>query len=71
METDTHICPSLLRETGGESGYSPKALKQLFVGKERLKRQKIAKSSICFEFQVVVAVVGFKWHRRGNAKNAD
>ena len=39
--------------------------------KERLKRQKIAKSSICFEFQVVVAVVGFKWHRRGNAKNAD
>ena len=24
-----------------------------------------------FEFQVVVAVVGFKWHRRGKAKNAD
>ena len=43
----------------------------IFVRKERLKRQKIAKSSICFEFQVVVAVVGFKWHRRGNAKNAD
>ena len=43
----------------------------LFFRKERLKRQKIAKSSICFEFQVVVAVVGFKWHRRGNAKNAD
>ena len=42
-----------------------------FYRKERLKRQKIAKSSICFEFQVVVAVVGFKWHRRGNAKNAD
>ena len=42
-----------------------------FNRKERLKRQKIAKSSICFEFQVVVAVVGFKWHRRGNAKNAD
>lgn len=42
-----------------------------FRRKERLKRQKIAKSSICFEFQVVVAVVGFKWHRRGNAKNAD
>ena len=42
-----------------------------FDRKERLKRQKIAKSSICFEFQVVVAVVGFKWHRRGNAKNAD
>lgn len=33
METDTHICPSLLRETGGESGYSSKALKQLFDGK--------------------------------------
>ena len=32
METDIHICPSLLRETGGESGYSPKALKQLFDG---------------------------------------
>ena len=32
METDTHICPSLLRETGGESGYSPKALKLLFDG---------------------------------------
>ena len=44
---------------------------QIFLRKERLKRQKIAKSSICFEFQVVVAVVGFKWHRRGNAKNAD
>ena len=43
----------------------------LFYRKERLKRQKIAKSSICFEFQVVVAVVGFKRHRRGNAKNAD
>jgi hypothetical protein len=43
----------------------------VFIEKERLKRQKIAKSSICFEFQVVVAVVGFKWHRRGNAKNAD
>ena len=43
----------------------------IFLRKERLKRQKIAKSSICFEFQVVVAVVGFKWHRRGNAKNAD
>ena len=41
---------------------------KLFLRKERLKRQKIAKSSICFEFQVVVAVVGFKWHRRGNAK---
>ena len=44
---------------------------QIFLRKERLKRQKIAKSSIFFEFQVVVAVVGFKWHRRGNAKNAD
>lgn len=33
METDTHICPSLLRETGGESGYSPKALKQLLTEK--------------------------------------
>lgn len=33
METDIHICPSLLRETGGESGYSSKALKQLFDGK--------------------------------------
>ena len=33
METDIHICPSLLRETGGESGYSPKALKQLSDGK--------------------------------------
>ena len=43
----------------------------VFSRKERLKRQKIAKSSICFEFQVVVAVVGFKWHRRGNAENAD
>ena len=33
MGTDIHICPSLLRETGGESGYSPKALKQLSDGK--------------------------------------
>ena len=47
------------------------SLNKFFPRKERLKRQKIAKSSICFEFQVVVAVVGFKWHRRGNAKNAD
>ena len=42
-----------------------------FQRKERLKRQKIAKSSIYFEFQVVVAAVGFKWHRQGNAENAD
>ena len=31
------------------------------IKKERLKRQKIVKLSICFEFQVVVAVVGFSW----------
>ena len=54
--------------TGGRISYSEI---NDFFRKERLKRQKIAKSSICFEFQVVVAVVGFKWHRRGNAKNAD
>ena len=34
----------------------------LFLKKERLKRQKIAKWSFYFEFQVVVAVVGFSWH---------
>ena len=33
-----------------------------FQEKERLKRQKIAKWSFYFEFQVVVAVVGFSWH---------
>ena len=33
-----------------------------FQQKERLKRQKIAKWSFYFEFQVVVAVVGFSWH---------
>ena len=45
--------------------------KKVFSEKECLKRQKIADLSFYFEFQVVVAVVGFKWHRRGKAKNAD
>lgn len=31
-----------------------------FSEKERLKKQKIADLGFCFEFQVVVAVVGFK-----------
>ena len=31
-----------------------------FKEKECLKKQKIADLSFCFEFQVVVAVVGFK-----------
>ena len=35
------------------------------------KKQKIAELCFYFEFQVVVAVVGFKWHKRGKAKNAD
>jgi hypothetical protein len=35
------------------------------------KKQKIAELCFYFEFQVVVAVVGFKWHERGKAKNAD
>jgi len=33
-----------------------------FRKKERLKKQKIADLSFRFEFQVVVAVVGFLWH---------
>lgn len=33
-----------------------------FLEKECLKRQKIADLSFYFEFQVVVAVVGFLWH---------
>ena len=32
------------------------------------KKQKIAELCFYFEFQVVVAVVGFKWHRRGKRK---
>ena len=35
------------------------------------KKQKIAELCFYFEFQVVVAVDGFKWHKRGKAKNAD
>lgn len=35
------------------------------------KKQKIAELCFYFEFQVVVAAVGFKWHRQGNAENAD
>ena len=42
-----------------------------FSEKEWLKKQKIADLSLCFEFQVVVAVVGFKWRSWGNAKIAD
>ena len=42
-----------------------------FLKKEWLKKQKIADLSFCFEFQVVVAVVGFLWHSWGNAKMAD
>ena len=39
--------------------------------KECLKRQKIADLSFYFEFQVVVAVVGFKWHWRETVEKAD
>ena len=42
-----------------------------FSEKEWLKKQKIADLGFCFEFQVVVAVVGFKWRSWGNAKMAD
>ena len=45
--------------------------KKFFMKKKRLKKQKIAEWCFYFEFQVVVAVVGIKWHRRGKAKNAD
>ena len=47
--SDLHLSPSLLLSF------------LIFHRKERLKRQKIAKLSICFEFQVVVAAVGFSW----------
>ena len=33
-----------------------------FSQKRLIKKQKIADLSFCFEFQVVVVVVGFKWH---------
>ena len=33
-----------------------------FFGKRMTKKAKIADLSFCFEFQVVVAVVGFLWH---------
>ena len=42
-----------------------------FSEKEWLKKQKIADLGFCFEFQVVVAVVGFKWRSWGNAKIED
>ena len=45
--------------------------KSHFSEKEWLKKQKIADLGFCFEFQVVVAVVGFKWRSWGNAKIAD
>ena len=44
---------------------------QGFSEKECLKRQKIADLSFYFEFQVVVAVVGFKWHWRETVEKAD
>ena len=44
---------------------------RVFSEKEWLKKQKIADLGFCFEFQVVVAVVGFKWRSWGNAKIAD
>ena len=34
----------------------------MFFQKRLIKKQKIADLSFYFEFQVVVAVVGFKWH---------
>ena len=42
-----------------------------FLQKERLKKQKIADLGFCFEFQVVVAVVGFSWQWQGNEEKAD
>ena len=48
----------------GKSSYEKNSFKMqplFYIIKERLKRQKIAKKSIWFEFQVVVAVVGFSW----------
>ena len=39
---------------------SSKKVGQNFQEKELLKKQKIADLGFCFEFQVVVAVVGFK-----------
>ena len=35
------------------------------------KKARNSRMMLFFELQVVVAVVGFKWHRRGKAKNAD
>ena len=46
-------------------------VKICFLEKECLKRQKIADLSFYFEFQVVVAVVGFKWHWRETVEKAD
>ena len=46
-------------------------IKGYFMKKIMPKKQKIAELCFYFEFQVVVAVVGFKWHERGKAKNAD
>ena len=53
------------KESTGECKFT------LFEKKIMPKKQKIAELCFYFEFQVVVAVVGFKWHERGKAKNAD
>ena len=47
------------------------SIQSIFLVKIMPKKQKIAELCFYFEFQVVVAVVGFKWHERGKAKNAD
>ena len=53
--------PLSCRCKGMAAGFGNKRSSLRFSKKERLKRQKIAKKSIWFEFQVVVAVVGFSW----------
>ena len=58
--------------TWDENGFPiPVAGSPSFELKIMPKKQKIAELCFYFEFQVVVAVVGFKWHERGKAKNAD
>ena len=37
-------------------------LRGFYFKKRMTKKAKIADLSFCFEFQVVVAVVGFLWH---------
>ena len=68
-----YICIGVYMNTHAKAvkNAEKRLFKAFFSEKECLKRLKIADLSFYFEFQVVVAVVGFKWHWRETVEKAD